>query len=85
MDLKEFIKTVLIDLINGVDEAKEALGQERSLICPHVAPINSEKFDLKADPQGRYYQKIEFDVAVTVAEEIATNGKVEGKAGFIKC
>jgi len=85
VELKDFIKTVLIDLITGVDEAKSALGkQQGSLICAPLGPAYRKEFDLQIDAMGRYYQKVEFDVAVTVAEESTVQGNLKGKAGFIK-
>lgn len=84
MELKDFIKTVLIDLITGIDEAKNEIDQEGSLICPPIGHAYIEKFNLQMDAMGRHYQKVEFDVAVTAEEKTTINGKIEGKAGLIK-
>lgn len=75
MELKDFVKTVLIDLINGVDEAKEELGCDGSLVCAPIGHTYTEKFGLHFDAMGRYYQKVEFDVAVTAGEESVVEGK----------
>ncbi|CAN5464959.1 hypothetical protein BH10PSE19_BH10PSE19_11160 [soil metagenome] len=85
MELKDFIKTVLIDLITGVDEAKTELSdQNGSLICAPLGPAYRTEFDMHIDAMGRYYQKVEFDVAVTASDESTMQGKAQGKAGLIK-
>ncbi len=78
MELKDFIKTALIDLITGVDEAKLVLkDQGGSFVCPPLGHAYRKEFDLQFDAHGRYYQKVEFDVAVTV-ENTDTGGAKAG-------
>lgn len=84
MNLKDFIKTALMDLITGIDEAKNELGKEGSLICPPIGPAYRKEFDLQMDAMGRHYQKVEFDVAVTAEKNSSCEGNIEGKAGLIK-
>jgi hypothetical protein len=82
MELKEFIKTALVDIIEGVQEAKKALNENGACICPfvHTNPSKEgvksmEKFD---HFHGLHHQTVHFDIAVTT-ENTKTNG---GKAGI---
>ncbi|MFA6036533.1 MAG: hypothetical protein WC748_00255 [Legionellales bacterium] len=80
MELKDFIKTVLVDLIKGVEEAKnEFQNPEGPLICPPIGSIYTKEFNFQVDAMGNYFQKVEFDVAVTVTGESKIQGKVQGK------
>jgi hypothetical protein len=82
MELKDFIKTVLIDVTTGIEEASNAITSERSLICPAIGHAYVEKFNFQVDGMGRHYQKIEFDVAVTAEEKNTVTENMEGKAGI---
>jgi hypothetical protein len=84
MQLKEFVKIALLELISAVDEAKNELDLEGSLICAPLGPAYTKDFGMKIDAFGRYYQKVEFDIAVTVAEESCVEGTMSAKAGVLK-
>lgn len=85
MELKEFIKTALVDIVKGVNESKQMLGENSDCICPFVNRyvINNEgkakgEFD---HANGLHHQVISFDIAVTT-ESTGTNG---GKIGIKVC
>lgn len=71
MDLKDFIKTALVDLITAVDEAKTEFNKiaesNGSRVCPPIAPAYSKEFKTKVDAHGRYHENVEFDIAVSAA------------------
>ncbi len=75
MDLKSFIKTALIDLVTAIDEAKHELKDPAgSLICPP-----SQGLDANLNPKidsSHQYQKVEFDLAVSVEEKNTSQGGV---------
>lgn len=85
MELKEFIKTALIDIVQGVYEAKKNLDEQYNYgcICPDsgVSRITCKELNDNAivakDNQLIYQQKIDFDVAVTT-ENTGTNGSKVG-------
>jgi hypothetical protein len=73
MDLKEFIKTALVDIVEGIEEARLTLDKKESYICPPMGPAYADKFGIQLNSfNGIYYQQAEFDVAVTV--ETKTDG-----------
>ena len=39
MDLKEFIKTALVDIVQGIDEARSELDNKANYICPIFSPL----------------------------------------------
>lgn len=79
MDLKEFIKDVLVDIIEGIDEAKIKLEESRDkAICPLIGATAANIFkDTYCAVQGGvYFQNISFDVAVAAGKTGDTGGKV---------
>lgn len=84
MELKEFIKTALIDLVMGVEEARDNLSKAgcRSTICPIVAPIDVETLKIAMDLNGNYHQNVEFDIAVTVTDGTSSEADINGKIGI---
>ncbi|MBX3708279.1 MAG: hypothetical protein KIT56_03530 [Gammaproteobacteria bacterium] len=81
MELKEFIRQVLSDVVEAVEQTRAALGNENGRsICPVIGPAFATKFGLDFDPvEGRYLQKMEFDVAVTAENTAGIDGKASVK------
>jgi len=78
MDLKEFIKSAMVDIVTGVEDAKTELGNQQNHICPPMGPAYADKFSIALNGfNGLYYQQIEFDIAVT-AENKSDNGAKAG-------
>lgn len=76
MDLKEFIKTALVDIVQGIDEAKKEIdNNQKAQICPILAPVSTAKFNIQVDVNGMYYQQAEFDIAVTAESKSDTGAK----------
>ena len=75
MQLKDFISTALVDIYQGIKEAKQKIGDE--VIAPeyfrcihdHKNPIHSVEY-------------INFEVCITT--EDSTNKKLDGDLGIIK-
>lgn len=65
MELSEFIKTTLVEIINGVEDAigETAGGNGRAVINPTASHANH------ADPE-----RVQFDVALTVKNTAASSG-----------
>lgn len=70
MELKEFVTEALIQFQEGVQEAIGRRGENTKA----VGIINPVWTDL-GGKWDQYVQKIEFDVAVTVADKSAAGGK----------
>lgn len=68
MDIKEFVRDSIIQIVSGVAEAQEELSNHRRVaINPTLGHANY------ANPEN-----IHFDLAVTVQEQLAVEGKVKG-------
>jgi len=65
MELKEFIKTVILDIVNAVEEVKDQLNDPER-VCPVIAPAFIAPFKAQYHiTNNYYYQQLSFDVAVT--------------------
>ena len=78
MELKEFIKIALVDIIEGVSEAKQLLNENTDCVCPPSGPAYLKDAKLVRDMHGLYLQEVYFDIAVTT-ENVGTNA---GKIGI---
>jgi hypothetical protein len=83
MELKEFIKTALVDIIQGVYEAKSNLDEQYKYgcICPEAGEgrlTSNELVDniVTNDQSIIYQQKVDFDIAVTIENTGTKGGKV---------
>jgi hypothetical protein len=76
MELKEFIKTTLVQLSQGIEEAKKELGYNqggKTIINPDVKGAHTFTQD---EHSIKRIEEVEFDIAVIVEQ------KSEGKAGI---
>ncbi len=78
MELKDFIKETVTQIVDGVVEAQAAIGQ-------HGAEINPKKVQFKEAGQLNYHnsgkpQMVEFDVGLT---SIQKTGSAEGIGVFL--
>jgi len=86
MDLRNFIKETLVQIAQGVDDAREALADSKAIVNPrNVAGSGSGGADSKvygylvtdnAKNYRQVVQSISFDVAVSVAQGTETKGGV---------
>lgn len=72
MDLKEFVKTSLIEILGGVKEAQAAVREEDGSINP---PHYGQPKGLTV-PGGVELQYVDFDVAVTASEGSELSGGI---------
>lgn len=79
MELKEFVRQTICDIVDGVGAAQQS--------CEPKASINPDKGNMRNDNREEFY--IEFDVALTVIEGHEKGGgigvnvpivKIQGKA-----
>lgn len=78
MELKEFVSKALADIIQGVLDAQEQLGANRSFVNPQLSTGQGdhEKHGNVVSIQGQLVQAVEFDVAVTATEGTSTKGGI---------
>lgn len=67
MELKDFVKTTLVEIAEGVKEAQDATTEMGAAINPSAMYDNLAKGTMLHD--GVPIQEIEFDVAVVAREE----------------
>ena len=71
MELKEFIKQTLVQIIEGVKDAQKSVGTDNGEIIPRLStPRNKDEISY----DGRIIHNIYFDVAVTVTEGTEKKG-----------
>lgn len=76
MELKEFIKTALVDIVNAVKETQNEVGDSAT-----VMPIRTkayQTFDIAVEGGHEIVSNIDFDMAVTVGSKEGAEGKAGG-------
>ena len=83
MELKNFISQALTDIIQGVYDTQQALGDNRKFINPELSTQQGthEKHGKNVSIQGQLVEIVEFDVAVTATEGTGTKGGIGVVAG----
>ncbi len=76
MDLKEFVKESIVQIITGIEEANLELKESEAMVNPVYVQMHSReaqgygrtvKRDAdRPDPDSRLLQKVDFDVALSV-------------------
>lgn len=72
MDLKEFTKETLVQIVQGVDEAKNELSTKHARITSHA--VKNMSGGVLIDEHNTNAVEVEFDVAVTTTETDGTKG-----------
>jgi hypothetical protein len=75
MELREFISTVLVSVVRGVEDAQSALRDSKATINPLGIKAQIALQQAKETPE---FSQVDFEVAVEVSSK---NGQ-EGKAGI---
>lgn len=73
MDLKEFTKETLLQIVQGVNEANKLLTEKNAYVTRNIEKKTGESY---VDHDGNYTHaiNIDFDVAVTATEVNDTKG-----------
>lgn len=84
VELKEFISQALTDVVQGVLDAQQALGDNGKYINPELSTQQGthERHGKLVSIQGQLVQTVEFDVAVTATEGTGTKGGIGVVAGI---
>ena len=84
MDLKVFIEQVLAEIVQGVLDAQQTLGENGKYINPELSTQQGthEKHGKLVSIQGQLIQTVEFDIAVTATEGTGSKGGIGVVAGI---
>ncbi|MCX7116833.1 MAG: hypothetical protein NTW94_02820 [Legionellales bacterium] len=75
MDLKEFIRTALVEIVEAIEGAKSELDDKADYICPIMNLHDAGQCNITRTHDGKYYQNAEFDIAVTAESNTDCGGK----------
>ena len=75
MDLKDFTKQALLQIVEGTNEANEAINGYGAFIPYTNISVNGKKLLAYDDENcARYVLEVDFDVAITATETEGKNG-----------
>ena len=85
MDLKQFVSRALADVVQGVLEAQQSLGENGRHVNPELSTQQGplEEQGKVVSIRGQAVQNLEFDVAVTAKEATGTEGKISVLFGAV--
>ena len=89
MELQEFISTTLVQIVKGIENAKEQLKDSKAIINPRnvsTGGVTHPSIHGYLDTHKQFYkvvQKIDFDVAVTAEKAKETSGAIGIHVGSI--
>lgn len=84
MELTEFIKNTISSISVAIIESQEELNNKGVIVNPEKLEIGNHGEKLLRSDGWRYIQNIEFDVFVSIEDQLNGNGKAELKvAGII--
>ena len=76
MELQEFIKTALTEIVDGVAAAREATLKHRSLVGTNRAYGFTKEAKIITDSSERTISTVEFDIALTQSDSKDTKGGI---------
>jgi hypothetical protein len=77
MELRDFVKEALVQIIEGVRDAQDVIKKPGGKINPIQQYFGEEKHsNTIRDEGGQVIHMVEFDVAITVKEDAAAKGGV---------
>ena len=81
MELKQFVKSVIVEIVTGLSEAHEAVKSTGAIVNPANVNALPEQFGhlyghISTSGEDRAVHKIVFDVAVTASEGTETKGGI---------
>jgi len=84
MELKEFIKTALTEIVEGVSEASEIAGQHGAAIGSTELFGYIKEAKVVTDKNNIPVSQVDFDIALTEAKKSNTKGGIGVHLGAIK-
>ena len=81
MELKDFVRDTLLDIVQGVKEAQEVCGVKGAIISPRSVQTVAPKANIEG--KEHYVQMVEFQVVL--GEEQNEKSDVSGKVLYLQC
>lgn len=78
MKLEDFIKATLVEIVSGIEEAKEITSSSNALVSPPVNLSNEVKYDdnfIKTE-DGKAASLVTFDIAITIESSEGGSAKI---------
>lgn len=80
MELKDFVKRTLVEIVEGIREASAAIAKDDgALVAPLLNTPNGTAFSVRNENGGGLAYPVEFDLAVTVTEGQEAKHGASGK------
>ncbi len=79
LELKDFIKKTLVDIVEGVHEAGNAIDSQKGYIVPKANDHSNDTGRGTKFETAFSQQNIEFDIAVQVSESESGGSKISGQ------
>lgn len=76
MNLKDFVKQAIIDVVQGVEAAQTELGSDYAIGTSSHNRIASLPPQVVQDHNGAIYAVVAFDIAVTTSDEAKGSGGI---------
>lgn len=76
MELKEFVTQAIVDVVQGVEEARKQLGENYSIGTSFHNRIANLPSQVLQDHNGNIYAVMAFDIAVTTSDEAKGGGGI---------
>lgn len=76
MNVQEFIKTALVEIIAGVSEARDAANEYGAIVGSDKAYGNVKEAKIITDENGRIISNVEFDIALSQIDSTDTKGGI---------
>jgi len=76
MELQEFIKTALTEIVEGIASARKATSKHDALIGTNSAYGDIKAAKIVTDGHGRSISYVEFDIALTSSDSKDTKGGI---------
>ncbi|MCL6653499.1 hypothetical protein A6R70_14495 [Agrobacterium rubi] len=76
MELKDFVNKAIVDVVQGVEDARKTLGTSSSIGTTFHTKIAGLPSQVLQDGNGHIYSVISFDIAVTTSDESKGGGGI---------
>jgi len=85
MDIKDFVRDTLVQISNGVREAQDVVREDGGYVNPaaRVGAKDTAESHLTTINDGQSVFLVDFDIAVTVAEENSAEGEAKLKIASV--
>lgn len=76
MELKDFIRETLVEIINGVKDAQSAIRDTGAYINPPVHSSNEKRSSVSFSGHKSMIYDVDFDIAVTASDSSGAKGGI---------